>query len=334
MDSPRLPITEMHLGKFPDSMEFQSWKKNFKNEVCTRTVSPQITMLWINSKVNWRTHDIAIECGANRFPWLRNARCDDCVYIEKASRQAHSLPKKSKCRRAACSKIQPNLTRKTHGLHDLRAFPCNRSYEDGIKLYYQQAVCLQMWYKKHCTSRSWEILFNFRLWWHCTIKNGATQETELSQIEDSCETSYWSDDENSKLQSLERCCGKGISDQESNGKKACVARKVGEYFQWKAHGQCSKGDSCSFSHDKLLQGDLNGGQKRKRRPSSPTPNSKAKTDEGEKILKNIRRQSGKLFKQEEQDSMPLQKTVKTNRRVHFGILPCVKTTSLRLDNFF
>ena len=33
------------------------------------------------------------------------------------------------------------------------------------------------------------------------------------------------------------------------GNKACVERKVGECFQWKAHGQCSKGDSCSFSHD-------------------------------------------------------------------------------------
>ena len=26
-------------------------------------------------------------------------------------------------------------------------------------------------------------------------------------------------------------------------------RKVGECVQWKAHGQCSKGDSCSRSHD-------------------------------------------------------------------------------------
>ena len=35
-----------------------------------------------------------------------------------------------------------------------------------------------------------------------------------------------------------------------------VERQVGECFQWKAHGQCSKGDSCSVSHDKLVQGDL------------------------------------------------------------------------------
>ena len=34
MDYPRIPITEMHLGKFPDSMEFQS-------------PNPHITMHWI-----------------------------------------------------------------------------------------------------------------------------------------------------------------------------------------------------------------------------------------------------------------------------------------------
>ena len=28
-----------------------------------------------------------------------------------------------------------------------------------------------------------------------------------------------------------------------------VEKKVVACFQWKAHGQCSKGDSCSFSHD-------------------------------------------------------------------------------------
>ena len=46
-DSPRIPFSEMHLGKFADSMEFQSWKVNFKNEVCTRTADPQITVHWI-----------------------------------------------------------------------------------------------------------------------------------------------------------------------------------------------------------------------------------------------------------------------------------------------
>ena len=47
MDCPRVPIAEWNLGQFHDSMDFQSWKLNFRTEVCKRTVDPQVTMLWI-----------------------------------------------------------------------------------------------------------------------------------------------------------------------------------------------------------------------------------------------------------------------------------------------
>ena len=47
MDYPRYSILEMHLGKFPDSMEFLSWKVNFKTEVCSKTADPYLTMQWI-----------------------------------------------------------------------------------------------------------------------------------------------------------------------------------------------------------------------------------------------------------------------------------------------
>ena len=47
IDYPRFPISELHLGKFPDSMEFQSWKVNFMTEVCSKTVDPHLTMHWI-----------------------------------------------------------------------------------------------------------------------------------------------------------------------------------------------------------------------------------------------------------------------------------------------
>ena len=37
MDYPRVPCTEWNLGKIPDSLEFQSWKPNFRTDVCMRT---------------------------------------------------------------------------------------------------------------------------------------------------------------------------------------------------------------------------------------------------------------------------------------------------------
>ena len=56
--------------------------------------------------------------------------------------------------------------------------------------------------------------------------------------------------EDAQLQSPERNSGKRNNNLESKRKKAHVERKVGECYKWKAIGQCSKGDSCSFSHDR------------------------------------------------------------------------------------
>ena len=47
MDYPRIPVMEWNLGKFPDPVEFQSWKVIFQTEVCSKTADPQITVLWI-----------------------------------------------------------------------------------------------------------------------------------------------------------------------------------------------------------------------------------------------------------------------------------------------
>ena len=43
----RYPISELHLGKFTDSVEFQSWSVNFKTEVCANSILLQVTMQWI-----------------------------------------------------------------------------------------------------------------------------------------------------------------------------------------------------------------------------------------------------------------------------------------------
>ena len=128
MDYPRFLFSEMHLGKFPDSMKLQSWKINFKVEVCWKTADPHLTIQWIKEvEIAKSIGIIAIDCGGNRFSRLRYAWCDDCICIEKASRQASALPKKSKCRRAACSEIRPILTMEADFFCDLRAFSNNQS---------------------------------------------------------------------------------------------------------------------------------------------------------------------------------------------------------------
>ena len=106
------------------------------------------------------------------------------------------------------------------------------------------------------------------------------------------------------------------------GKKACVERKVGECYQWKAHGQYCKGDSCSFSHDIQASGNSGKGQKRKGLSSSLASHSKAKQTDGDGQKPSQR--SG--TKQENSfdksgNFMPIQ--VLKIRHVNSGTLPCV-----------
>ena len=107
-------------------------------------------------------------------------------------------------------------------------------------------------------------------------------DTELSTIKSCSETSNRPDDEKSKLQSPERCCRTVISYQESKKETwPVLTGKCESLFHWKAHGQCSKVDSCSFSHDPQALGNKGKGQRRKGRFSSPASHSKAKRTDGE-----------------------------------------------------
>ena len=55
------------------------------------------------------------------------------------------------------------------------------------------------------------------------------------------------------------------------GKNVSVERKPGECHQWKATGQCSKGDGCSFCHDDSTRGE-------KTQSSSPVPRPQTHND--------------------------------------------------------
>ena len=47
MTIPSYPSSEMHLGKFPDHTEFQSWIVNFLTEVCSKAKNPTLALQWI-----------------------------------------------------------------------------------------------------------------------------------------------------------------------------------------------------------------------------------------------------------------------------------------------
>ena len=47
MINPSHPSSEMHLGKFPDHTEFQSWMCIFRVEVCAKAKNPTLALQWI-----------------------------------------------------------------------------------------------------------------------------------------------------------------------------------------------------------------------------------------------------------------------------------------------
>ena len=112
---------------------------------------------------------------------------------------------------------------------------------------------------------------------------------------------------------------RGSVTKSHEGKNAYVEKKVWGCFQWKAHGQSSKGDSCSFSHDTKASGNSGAGKRRRGRSSSPASHSKAKKATERKVLtREIR-----LYADTENFLK------KKNRRVNSGILPCVRITGLK-----
>ena len=96
MDYPRLPISEMHLGKCPDSTEFQSWKVNFKNEVCTREANPQITLHWMKEVEIAKSIDELMTSRSivERFDFPDFDMLDAMIALKKLLNTAHSTYEK------------------------------------------------------------------------------------------------------------------------------------------------------------------------------------------------------------------------------------------------
>ena len=115
---------------------------------------------------------------------------------------------------------------------------------------------------------------------------------------------------------------RGAVTKSQEGRKASVERKVGECYQWKAIGQCSKGDSCSFSQDPASGNRRD--QRREGQSSSPSPAPKAQAQTDGKIPSKTSGQKGKSFWKKRQDSVPIFPL----GEVYEPVLLCVPITSV------
>ena len=69
---------------------------------------------------------------------------------------------------------------------------------------------------------------------------------QLSKIEDHDKTTRNFKARNERIE-------RGVSVKSQTGRKVSGERKVGECHQWRATGQCARGESCSLSHGQKAQ---------------------------------------------------------------------------------
>ena len=270
---PRIPFTEWNLGNILDSVESSKLERNWCLSKNSRTSDHHALdqRTW-DCHIKWRIYDLAIDYG-ERFSWLRYAWCDDCFSVEKASQHAVTFPKKSKCRRAACSETRPILTRKTDCVHDLRALSSHQSYEavQGLSDLFKKtltewwcsrllhkvdqallAACeiltdmvLEGMYKSYC-----RILFCFRLYLALydqeTVRNHG--QLNYSRLKTVCETSCWSNKGNSKFQSAERSCWEGgVVTKSPKGRRPALIGRCENACSGKQMENIRK-ETCGFRH--------------------------------------------------------------------------------------
>ena len=119
---------------------------------------------------------------------------------------------------------------------------------------------------KVCTRCECESLINSEQYWPRTNKKSI--EVDQSRIIRSRRPWWWhtlinrSGQETSKSEMIELTQEHWLKTQK--GKNVSVDTRQGECHQWKAKGQCSKGDACSFRHDDSKHG-------KKTQSSSPAP---------------------------------------------------------------
>ena len=234
-----------------------------------------------DGKVNRRSHDIA------RFPRVRYVWCVDWACIEEASQHAVKFPEESKCRRAACSKKLPILTREVHCRHDLWAFSSHRSSWDDVQDFDTRRDQALLAASEIPTEMVLEGLYQSKLQDSVQLQT-ALALYEQENIRNNEQSSY------SRLKTSARChidqtmrtrnfrarnemVAWGAVTKSQKGRKASVDRKVGECYQWKAIGQCSKKETYVVSV-MIPRLETDAIRDKKGQSSSLAPKAKAQTD--------------------------------------------------------
>ena len=293
------------MEKFLDPMEFLSWKVNLKTEVCSKTADPHLTLQWIKeveiAKSIGELMTSRSIVGRKDFPDYDMLDTKIAPALKKLITNMHFR------RRVSTEELRAqNETRFLRGRQIAfmiyEHFRATGAYDAAQGLSDLFNVRLQN-----------DDVQNFDTRWAQALLSASEVPSEMvleglymSKLQDSVQLqTTWAmyeqeiirNNEQPNYSRLKIAVGRHIHQQlrtrnfrarneivergavmkRPKGRKAVVERKVAECYQWKAIGQCSRGDSCSFSHE---QASRNGrGQIQEEQTFSPSPKARAQTDE-------------------------------------------------------
>ena len=310
-DQQRLQISDPHFDKFPTSATFACWKMRFKTEVCTCSQFPTEAMMWIKEvemvesvddlnslcsikgvrTPDFEVLDAKIASALNRI--IHNTRFKRKVSLEemKAQKEDRFL----RGRQIAYLYLIYEYFRVT-GANDSVENYCRPIYNCSSKWWYS-GIRFEM-------GRNSIINDQNPIWWHLgrivQNKNTRVWETQdrigIVQYGDSSEEKAGPDyhrlktmvkrgiEQNLRIKNFEARNGNYETNAvvKNQGTKQREQRTLG-LLAWKANGQCSKGDNCSFRHD------IN----KRAKTTQPNPSPSSSTRQNERNASRTRSPRGK-----------------------------------------
>ena len=132
MDYLRFPISQMHLGTFLDSLEFQIWTVDFKTEVCAKSAFLHITVHRIKEVETAKSIGCLMTSrsitGRRDFPDYEMPGAIIASAFKKPLINCVHFRKRVSVERAACPETRPILTKEADCFHDLWAFSSHGSF--------------------------------------------------------------------------------------------------------------------------------------------------------------------------------------------------------------
>ena len=307
-DQQRLQISDLHFDKFPTPATFACWKIRFKTEVCTCSQIPTEAMQWIKEvKTVESVDDLKSSCSVRGIQ-MPNFEVLDARIASTLNKIIHnSCFKKMVSLEEMKAQKEDRFLRGRQIAHLIyeyfQVIGANDSVENYADLF---TVVLRNDDIQEFDSKWDEILLSMtqipsveilESLYKLRLRESEKLKTVLELYDLETHQKKLGPDYHRLKTMVKRSIEQDIRNKNfgsSNGnyeKNAVVKnqgtkqreqRRLGDCWQWKANGQCSNGDSCSFRHD----------MNKRAKPTQPNPSPRSFTQQRVKNASRTRSPRG------------------------------------------